>query len=362
MPVKNINSLKYFLDRWETVDQEYQYTVPYNNSVNTNFKSLPTFVAEFHNCKVHSCPLLITMENKMITQHVWPLTHQSRMKPKKSHNLWAEWKENMNVDIPPVTQTFPEKYCYVWLPIDEASANNPWHIWIDVISKFRLVEKRWSTNFSRYCFVLANHSPYFDKVLKELFPDVKVVVMPKNETWQFKHLLVPSMSNTQDGVITPHLAPWLRHFKGLHGLKEIQPSRKILVLRPGAKTRRLVNSNELVLALKGWETVALENMTIKEQMKTFAEATHVVAAHGAGLVNLLWCKSGTKVIEIQDPKMVHKKVYPVLSHHLGLKHELYLANTVPIEMTGGKKPKGVKRFSDLINFEVDVANFVKHLD
>ena len=80
MPVKNINSLKYFLDRWETVDQEYQYTVPYNNSVNTNFKSLPTFVAEFHNCKVHSCPLLITMENKMITQHVWPLTPQSRMK------------------------------------------------------------------------------------------------------------------------------------------------------------------------------------------------------------------------------------------------------------------------------------------
>ena len=28
----------------------------------------------------------------------------------------------------------------------------------------------------------------------------------------------------------------------------------------------------------------------------------------------------------------------------------------------GKKPKGVKRFSDLINFEVDVANFIKHLD
>jgi capsular polysaccharide biosynthesis protein len=210
--------------------------------------------------------------------------------------------------------------------------------------------------------VLSNYSSYFDKVLKELFPDVKVIVMPKNETWEFAHLLVPSMSNSQDGVITPPLAPWLRHFKGLNGLKEITPTRKILVLRPGAKTRRLVNSEELILALKGWETVALENMTVTEPMKTFAEATHVVAAHGAGLVNLLWCRSGTKVIEIQDPKMVHKKVYPVLSHHLGLKHELYLANTVPIEMVKGKKPKGVKRFSDLINFEVDVANFIKHLD
>ena len=87
MPVKNINSLQYFIEKWDIVDPEYEYAVPYNSSVDTDFKSLPTFVAEFHNCKVHSCPLLITMANKMITQHVWPLTHQSRMKPKKTHGL-----------------------------------------------------------------------------------------------------------------------------------------------------------------------------------------------------------------------------------------------------------------------------------
>ena len=96
--------------------------------------------------------------------------------------------------------------------------------------------------------------------------------------------------------------------------------------------------------------VTLENMTIKEQFKTFAEATHILAAHGAGLINLLWCKPDTKVIEIQDRKMLHKKVYPLLSHHLGLKHELYLAKTIPIGYQN-KKPKGVKRINDLINFE-----------
>ena len=70
----------------------------------------------------------------------------------------------------------------------------------------------------------------------------------------------------------------------------------------------------------------------------------------------------SKVIEIQGPKMIHKKVYPILSHHLGLKHELYLADTVPIAMEGNKKPKGVKRFSDLINFKVNVGDLIKHLD
>ena len=360
--MKNIDSIKYFVDKWEMVDNGYNYKVNYHPDIDPHFNSLPTFVAEFHNCKVHTCPLIATMSGKLITNYIWSLTHQRKFKPHKTHKLWKEWGDDIQLNLPEVTQSFSENYRYVWLPIDQESANNPWHIWIDVISKFRLMEKRWSTDFSRYVYILANESKYFQKVLKELFPDVKVIVMPKNETWQFKHLLVPSLSNSKDGVVTPPLPEWLRHFKGLPGLKGIKPRKKIIVLRPGAKTRKLVNSDELVLALKGWQTVALETMTIKQQMKTFAEATHIVAAHGAGLINLLWCSPGTKVIEIQDKKMIHKKVYPVLSHHLGLKHELYLADTVPVPMDGERKPKGVKRFSDLINFKVDVADLITHLD
>ena len=359
--MKNINSLNYFLEKWETVDTSYNYTVPYHEDINPNFTSLPTFVAEFHDCKIHSCPLLVTYEQKLITNYIWGLTDQRRNKPGKTHKLWKEWGDEVQAELPPVTQHFHEKYQYIWLPIDEESVNNPWHIWIDVISKFRLVEKRWSTNFAKYTYVLANESAYFKKVLEELFPEIKVLVIPKNETWQFRHLIVPSASNTKDGVITPHLAPWLRHFKGIHGDHKA-PHRKIVVLRPGAKTRRLTNSEELLLALKGWETVVLEKMTIREQIKTFAEATHIVAAHGAGLVNLLWCSAGTKIIEIQDRKMIHKKVYPILSHHLGLKHELYLADTVPIPLDGGKKPKGIKRLSDLIDFKLNIPDLLKYLD
>ena len=360
--MKNIDSIKYFLDKWETVDTSYDYTVPYHKDVDAHFTSLPTFVAEFHDCRVHSCPLLATMHNKLITSYIWGLTHKSKFKPQKAHGLWSDWGDNVDVDLPRVSNHFHEKYHYVWLPIDEDSVGNPWHIWIDVISKFRLIEKRWSADFTKYCYVLANESKYLEKCIKELFPEVKVLVMPKNETWQFKHLLVPSASNSKDGVITPHLAPWLRHFKGRLELKDVKPHRKIVVLRPGAKTRRITNSDELLLALKGWETVDLAKMTIREQMKTFAEATHIVAAHGAGLVNLLWCTPGTKVIEIQDPKMIHKKVYPVLSHHLGLEHKLYLTDTVPIPLEKDKKPKGIKRLTDLINFKIDIADLMKHID
>ena len=127
-------------------------------------------------------------------------------------------------------------------------------------------------------------------------------------------------------------------------------------LKAGCEQRRLKR------CFSHKKTVALENMTIKEQMKTFAEATHIVAAHGAGLTNLLWCKPETKVIEIQDKKMISKKVYPILSHHLGLKHQIYLADTVPIALRNNKKPAGIKRFSDLINFKVNVKDLIRHLD
>ena len=362
MSVKNINSLKYFLDRWEMVDPEYNYTVPYHESIDPHFTSLPTFVAEFHECKVHSCPLLLTRENKLITEYVWKLTHKSRHKPSKSHKLWTEWGDRVDLDLPAVSQSFNETHTYVWLPVDDDAKHNPWHVWIDIISKFRLMEKRWSTNFARFCYIVANQSPYFEKVCKALFPDVKIVVMPKNETWQFKHLLVPSMSNSKDGVIVPPMAPWLRHFKGLKNLKGVNPNRKIVVLRPGAKTRRMINSDELLLRLKGWETVTLENLSIKDQMKTFAEASHILAAHGAGMTNLLWYQPGTKVIEIQDKRMIHKKVYPLLSHNLNLQHKLYLADVEEIPRENGKKLEGVKRFSDMINFKINIPEIMEHLE
>ena len=97
-------------------------------------------------------------------------------------------------------------------------------------------------------------------------------------------------------------------------------------------------------------------------MRTFAEASHVLAAHGAGLTNLLWCQPGTKVLEIQDKNMIHKKVYPLLSHNLGLEHKLYLADVVQIRRQNNAKPKGIKRFSDMINFKINIPEIMEHLE
>ena len=357
--VQNISDITYFTQQWDTIDTSYSYSLHWKKyNIVSTYNTLPTFVADFNNCSVNSLPVLVTEDRKLITNHVWPLISKYRDKPKKVHDVFTEWGEKININMPPITQQFHDNWKFVWLPIDEYSAENPWHIWIDIVSKFRLIEKRWSTNFEKYIFILSNPSKYFEKVCKLFFPDLRYFIVPKNETWRFSHLIVPSMSNYQDGILTPHMPEWIRHLANIVLEPNTKPNRKILITRENALNRNIENQEQLLVSLKGWETVNLDKISIKDQVKTFAEATHIVSPHGAGLTNLLWCKPGTKVVELTHKAFFGKKVYPSLSHHLKLKHSVMLCDTVPIK---GKKPKN-KKLKDMVNLKIDITKLLELLD
>ena len=359
MIVQNISKLQYFLQRGDSTDHSIRYNVNYHPLAPKKvFDSPETFMLELKNVKANSCPMLITEDNEMLTEHIWPLIHKYKNKPDQNHGCWVkgEWGSTMNINIKEVSKSFAEPYKHVWLPVDKESAENPWHVWIDMISKFRLLEKRYSLEFENYIYILSRQSNYFDKVAQELFPDLKYYVMPPNTTWHFDHLIVPSISNTDDGVTVPELPNWLRHKFTVRGQKQ---NKKIWISRENSITRKVLNEQEIILALKGWQIVKLESMSFLEQMKLFSSAEVVVAPHGAGLINLLWCYPKTKVIEFQDKNMLSKKVYPLLSHNLGLEHLTFTAETVPVQMTkNGKKPKGTKRISDLINFKINTEELL----
>ena len=112
------------------------------------------------------------------------------------------------------------------------------------------------------------------------------------------------------------------------------------------------------MALKGFEPITLESLSIAEQVKTFAEATHIVAPHGAGLVNCLWCRPGTKVYELTHEAFSYKKVYPSLSHHLKLEHTVIICDTEKLDM---KKPKN-KKSKDMVDLKIDIRDLIRHLD
>jgi len=358
MIVKPISDINFFLEKFGHTDPRSGYVVRWHEKQQQDtFFSPYTFVGNFYNCTVHSTPpLLITEEKQMVTDHVWPLLWQVKHKPQKTHSLWREWGNNINLNIPTVSKNFNDENTYIWMPIDEQSCNNPWHVWIDIISKLRLISLKREKHILDYVYIFPCIGEYLTNVLKEIYPKMKYYVMPKNCSWQFKNLLVPSMSNHLDGETQPESINWLRDQKK-NSIEECGPSKKIVITRSDASSRRLSNQQELLLALVGFEPIELSKHTIKQQMQICHEATHIVSTHGAGLVNLLWAQSGTKVVEITHD-LYNKKVYPILSYHCGHNHKILIGEKVDLHHE--KKISGIKKKNDG-NIKININEVLKLL-
>ena len=364
--IKIIESRNWFLKQGDQIDEAQIYNINYHKrQPQTKFECPSTFVCEFNNIKAHTLPFLITEDNEILSDHIWPILSKFKAKPHK-HGLWTNpWNQKnrstIDVKIPEVTKNFNETDTYVWLPIDKESAGNPWHIWIDMISKMRLIEKRYAVDWRNKIAILPNKSAYFDKVARHCFPDLKYYVMPQNSTWRFKHLLVPSMSNAHDGITNGDMVRWLRHKFAPKITKK--PFRKLWISRKNAVARNVIDEEKFFMLLKGWEFVQLEKLPVGEQMQLFAEAKSIIAPHGAGLTNLLWCAPDTKVLEFQRETMLSKKVYPVLASHLELKFTTDCPSIQRGELLpNGRKPAGVKRLNDLFEFKfgwIWLANSIK---
>ena len=78
-------------------------------------------------------------------------------------------------------------------------------------------------------------------------------------------------------------------------------AKRIYVSRLGSLKRVLVNEAELeaALAARGFTIVKPETLSVREQVALFHQADVIVAPAGAALANVLFCRPGAKVIELQ---------------------------------------------------------------
>jgi hypothetical protein len=97
------------------------------------------------------------------------------------------------------------------------------------------------------------------------------------------------------------------------------PKRNIYITRE--RTRNVANKGivEAVMRNHGFTVHALEGMTPRAQMELFRDAACVVAPHGAGLANLLFCAPGTKVLEL-SPDCEFRPLFAQISDKLDLAH------------------------------------------
>jgi capsular polysaccharide biosynthesis protein len=80
----------------------------------------------------------------------------------------------------------------------------------------------------------------------------------------------------------------------------VRPWRRLYIARTDSTQRTLLNEAEVMARAEqaGFTPVELSRLPVGEQVRLFAEATHILAPHGAGLTNIGFCRPGTKLCEL----------------------------------------------------------------
>jgi hypothetical protein len=137
-------------------------------------------------------------------------------------------------------------------------------------------------------------------------PDEAVGHFPANNHWVWP-------------PVTPALADRLgQAFAAVYG--PLDPAGERLYLaRTGAKLRAPVNEEALIerLAARGFDVLTATDANHPEQIARFRSARLIVAPHGAGLTNLLFTRTGARVVEI-FPANFAKSPYWWLARRLGI--------------------------------------------
>ncbi|MCT7952789.1 tetratricopeptide repeat protein [Ancylothrix sp. C2] len=203
------------------------------------------------------------------------------------------------------------------------SGNVYFHWMVDILPRLNILRQS-KIEFSKIDKFLINSitQPFQRETLSLLgIPSSKIIESDLHPHIQAKKLIVPSFAGHL-GWVEPASLKFLRQelLKQI-SLQNLTYPERIYISRGKARYRRVLNEEELINYLEkfGFQSVTLEEIAVAEQITLFYHAKIIVAPHGSGLTNIIFCQTGTKIIELTSPHYV-RHYYPVISQLLGLQH------------------------------------------
>jgi tetratricopeptide (TPR) repeat protein len=136
---------------------------------------------------------------------------------------------------------------------------------------------------------------------------------------------------------------------------------RIFIIRK--QRRKVINEDKLIAVLSkfGFKSIAPESMSVAEQVSLFAAAEVIIGTHGAALTNTVFCRPGTKVIEIFAPDYVNP-CYRKLSSQVGLEYWQFIGERVP-DIDSGSPQEGAEKihyvFEDIFVNITALLNMMK---
>jgi hypothetical protein len=140
-----------------------------------------------------------------------------------------------------------------------------------------------------------NRAPFIGEVCALAGFEQRVVPATRHRHWVCETLVIPPVVEVGDA----RTVATLNEFARGAGVPASAWGEKLYITRENAARRRVGNESELWARLesRGFVKLRLEAMTWREQVAAFGAAKVVVAPHGAGLANVVFCREGTRVVE-----------------------------------------------------------------
>jgi capsular polysaccharide biosynthesis protein len=253
-----------------------------------------TFVARIPNGRVLGEGLIITEDNQLLDDISITFGEPLEAKLKQVRREWAiRPLSHLNGTVA-VLSTAGAMLYYHWL--------------FQLLPRFHLIERSGIDLHSIDYFVVNSaKAPFQRESLEALKIDHrKIIESSKVPYLRATTLIVPSVP-LGGGCYAVWMREFLRQtFLGEGGNESPRTNRRLYISRGSAGYRRVLNEPEVVRFLDkyGFEQAKFEAMSVRQQAATIASCEAIVAPHGGGLSNLIFCRPATKVIEIYSPELV----------------------------------------------------------
>lgn len=209
--------------------------------------------------------------------------------------------------------------------------NTYYHWMADLLPRIKLLEMAGiKLEEIDYFVVNSCHLPFQRETLNLLgIPTHKIIKNSQSPHIKTPNLVVPSLPGDV-GLMSPWTCQFLREsFLDKAATLGLQTPERIYISRRHASYRRILNEDETIARLSpyGFVPIVLESLSFLEQVALFANAKAIIAPHGAGLTNTVFCNPGTQLIEIFSPDMMSVN-YWVVSNIIGLDYSYLIGESL----------------------------------
>jgi capsular polysaccharide biosynthesis protein len=213
------------------------------------------------------------------------------------------------------TEIPQERYIDKRVAVMSAMYDFNYYHWIfHVIPRVKLI-----TDFPFDLIYVNDYQIFQKEYLNLLGIDKTTIISANNETHiRARELIFTSFLS----ILNDYASDFLRSLATQLGSPRGKVQKKIYISRNDAPNQRyLTNEDEIFsfLQREGFEKYELSKLSVQDQIRLFSSASFVIGLHGAGVGNIIFCREGTRVIEMFDPGYIHPVMW-MQTPSLGLQY------------------------------------------